>query len=178
MRHYAKSNPFSNFLWIKDELLWNHSRRSCQNELVQHSFLWIIFHDSFTTTLVVRGTQELSPWISFFVIFGTFDYLSLLYFRLKTKWEKRLSCTDFWQIPTDGDLQKTVLVWTVKPRKTEFLQLLSVGIVPFLLPWVFWGAGFLFVYCFLVCFFFFLALLLPTCTTWIFSYFCHCVEPV
>lgn len=34
MRRYAKSNPFSNFLWIKDELLWNQSRCSCQNELV------------------------------------------------------------------------------------------------------------------------------------------------
>lgn len=145
MRHYSKSNPFSNFLWIKDELLWNHSRCSCQNELVQHSRLWIIFHDSFTTTLAVRGTQELSPWISFFCHFGTSDYLSLLYLRLKTKWKKRLSCADFWQIPTDRDLQKTVLVWTVKPRKTEFLQFLSVGILPCLLLWVFWGLGVLFV---------------------------------
>lgn len=78
--------PFSDSLWIKDELLWKHSRSSCQNELVQHIFLWIIFHESFTTTLAVRGAQEPSPQISFFVIFDTFDYLSGLYSRLNTKW--------------------------------------------------------------------------------------------
>lgn len=164
MRHYAKSNPFSDFLWIKDELLWNHSRCSCQNELVQRSFLWIIFHDSFTPTLAVRGTQELLPWI-FSCHFGTFDYLSLLYFRLKTKQKRRFSCADFWQIPTDGDLQKAIFVWTVKPRKTEFLQLLSVGILPCLLLWVVRGVGFLFVCLLLlgVWVFFFL------CSTFVFS---------
>lgn len=76
MRHYAKPNPFSNFLWIKDELLWNHSRWSCQNELVQQSFLWIIFHDSFTATVAVRVMQELSQqiFLSFLVPLITLVY--------------------------------------------------------------------------------------------------------
>lgn len=116
MRHYAKSNPFSNFLWIKDELLWNHSRRSCQNELVQRSFLWMIFHDRFITTLAARGMQELPQWISFFVILVS-SIISA--YCISDSKEKKKKC--FTPLTFDKYLLietfKTVLVWTVKLRR-------------------------------------------------------------
>lgn len=83
----------------------------------------------------------------------------------------------FDKYPTDGELQKPVFVRTANLKVTEFLQLLSVGILSRLLLWVFWGVGFLLVYCLLVYLglfpFFFVAFLLPTYTTWIFLYFFH-----
>lgn len=177
MRHYAKSNPFSNFLWIKDELLWNHSRHSCQNELVQQSFLGMIFHDSFATTRAAKGMQELSPWIPFFVILVSL--IISAYCISDTKVRKRK------KVFTLLTFDKYLLMETFKKQYLCEWENWGDWILPTLvcwdslLLWVFWHAGFfvcLLVFC--LVFFIFMALLFPTCTTWVFSYFWHSVKLV
>lgn len=139
-----------------------------------------MFHDRFTTTLTVRGIQELSPWISFCyfwclwlshsVVFQSQIYgekISLVLLLMETFKTTTTKNSTHVNNKTEKDWFLTGLFCWDSPVSTT-LGVLRWWFGFFVCLWVVFFVG---VFCFVAHFY-------ATCTTWKFLYFYHCVNPV